>query len=260
MIITLYGPDSYRRIKKQRAILLSYEKKHGQGGVEIFDVSLPDGYESLSSYCATQSIFATIKIAIIENITSALQEKKLIVFLKQYVESEDVTLIVVSPKKLPKPFAFLLEKPCVSQEFDELSAEETLLFVANEAAERGLQLDAKKIKEIARHFGNDSWAIASELDSLKYSSAKELEAQTTASYFGLTNCLKGNYGLEKKLPALERLLSELHEDPARIFNGMAYKIMSEKMALQYAEYDVSIKSGFIEYDEILLDYALGDDE
>jgi len=59
------------------------------------------------------------------------------------------------------------------------------------------------------------------------------------------------------LVALEIILSDRKDDPARVFNSLAYRLGSEGEARLYADYDVAVKSGKLEYEEVLLELALG---
>ena len=59
--------------------------------------------------------------------------------------------------------------------------------------------------------------------------------------------------LQTKISTLERLLAE-KGDGAKIFNVLAYQ--KKEHIVQFADYDVAIKSGKIDYEEALLDFVL----
>ncbi len=76
-------------------------------------------------------------------------------------------------------------------------------------------------------------------------------------YFALMNGLKYGKTAKARLIALELILSERRDDPARVFNGIAYRLSSQSEAEKFANYDVLVKSGKADYEEVLLDLALG---
>ena len=71
------------------------------------------------------------------------------------------------------------------------------------------------------------------------------------------NPLKGGSSIGERLIALEKLIGERGDDPARIFNGLAYQLKNAEEAQMYADYDIAVKAGKLEYEEVLLAIALG---
>jgi len=71
------------------------------------------------------------------------------------------------------------------------------------------------------------------------------------------NALKHGKTIKERLSALELFLGDRGDDPARVFNSIAYRLGSAGEAEKFANYDVAIKSGKLEYEEILLEIALG---
>jgi len=58
----------------------------------------------------------------------------------------------------------------------------------------------------------------------------------------------------KKLVILEQLFLQ-KEEPARLFNSLVYQVRGNDI-LRLADYDVSVKSGGLEYEEALLDFVI----
>ena len=74
--------------------------------------------------------------------------------------------------------------------------------------------------------------------------------------FNLARILAGQNPLKKKLVALEQLLIQ-KEPAAYAFNLLSLSYGAPaNLLLKLADYDVSAKSGGLDYEEILLDLAL----
>ncbi len=62
--------------------------------------------------------------------------------------------------------------------------------------------------------------------------------------------------MPEKIEALEELFFA-REEPAKIFNILASRnYLSPEMLKKLADYDVAVKSGKMDYDEVLVDLAL----
>jgi DNA polymerase III delta subunit len=264
MVIFLYGEDSFRRKRKYAEIVSEFIAKNGNLGFSDFDSGETDKFlEAVKN----RSIFSPrtligIKDADLDN----LPESTLSAFkstLSRIADSKETIVLVSSiGRELPEGMAFLTESPAMVQEFAALPKEKLAFFVSKEAAARGIKLSEADIKALISSFSGDLWAIGSELDKLSLAKARELPSPsaTEPGYFELLNALKFGRNREKKLIALEILLYKLKEDPARVFNGLAYSsprgISPESWFGTMADYDVAVKSGKMDYEEALLDFVI----
>ena len=121
----------------------------------------------------------------------------------------------------------------------------------------GFDIDRDSLDKVLRAYGTDLWGIMNELERISFSKDKSTEDSDIIDYFSTFNTLKAGYSLKDSLVALERLITGRRDDPARVFNGLAFRPKNKKEALMYANYDVCVKSGKLEYDEALLACALG---
>lgn len=257
MLITLYGPDSYRRLRKLNDILDTYREKYTGLSHERLDMAEEDALDRLKNFVSTRSMFDPVRLVVLENILEQPSKKELKELLKANTETKDITIIVILDKKPPATHKFLLEKGIISQEFSKLEGEKMEAFINQTADRYKLKLDTRTIKLLSDIFSGDTWGLVTELEQMSHSVSFVTQARPNSDYFGLINTLKRGNNLKERLVALEIILSDRKDEPARVFNSLAYRANSEREATRFADYDVKVKSGKLEYEEVLLELALG---
>ncbi|MEK7062202.1 MAG: hypothetical protein AAB940_00465 [Patescibacteria group bacterium] len=275
MLIFLYGPDSYRRQEKLKEIIIKYRKDRQSVGYFDFSIKNPDEeFNRLREFCASHSLFENVKLAVIENILADFaksedkkSQKATINFLKANLENKELT-ILISENKVPlKAFDFLLKKPVLFQEFKNLSASQLEFFIKKEAEKRGLKLTADAIGFLADNFNEDAWGLINEIEKLSLFNDKNFNANrlieiidynkptNSNDFFKKINVLSFSRSFEEKLVNLEILLGR--DEPAKIFNFLAsFSSNSPDLIEKFADYDVAVKSGKMDYEEVLLDMVL----
>ena len=111
------------------------------------------------------------------------------------------------------------------------------------------------------------WGLINELDKISLISKKsqidtadfkkigDYDAESPDIY-GFINAVSGNWPLMERIINLEKLFMA-NEEPAKIFNFMASsRWLGRGLIKKLADYDVMVKSGKIDYEEILVDLAL----
>ncbi len=258
MIIFLYGADSYRRQQKLKMMVAEYQKKHSLFAMSECDLSEEGGVLKLKDLLSAQSLFDNLRLVVAAN--PFLVEKELLkdlkILLKSALENKSVVLILESDAKPKKDFSFLLEKPVQAQEFELLVGKQLENFVRKEMLILGLAVPERLFKEILNFYATDTWALITELQaaSLAGKTSRELENRLDDGgniFNRIAELRRGQVRLT--LPALEKLLYS--EDAAKIFNLLAYQ-MSPSEKIKFADYDVAIKSGKMDYQEALLEYVL----
>ncbi len=258
MIIFLYGADSYRRGQKLKMMMAEYQKKHSGFAISECDLSEEGGVLKLKDLISAQSLFDSLRLVVATN--PFLVEKELLKDLKKLfknaLENKAIVLILESDEKPKKDFAFLLEKPVQTQEFELLTGKQLENFARREMMVLGLSVPELLFKEILNFYATDIWGLITELQatSLAGKSLRELgnNLGDRGNIFNrIAELRRGTARVT--LPVLERLL--YGEDAAKIFNMLVYQVsVSEKT--RFADYDVAIKSGKMDYPEALLDYIL----
>lgn len=267
MIYCLYGEDSFRRGHETERLLSEFRAKQGSIGVERFSISSSAALDDLVAFLKTSSLFSAKKLALIDSLDAkeldgARHVARLRETLREFLESKEVFIVFSLEAKPTRQFALLLEPPVKTYAFEPLDARGVAAFAIKEALLRGVALDPKEAVLLAELFGSNLWAVSTELDRLALALDRRLDARAPVhEYFKLAYVLKNGQSVRERLVALEFLLSELREDPARIFNGLAYgrpanAQAARQIGARLAEYDVSVKSGRLEYEEALLDLAL----
>lgn len=246
----LYGADSYRRTKELRDnILLPYIKKYPEGIIERFYLGEEGTLERLENFIGSQSLFEKKKIGVIYEIDS--EEKKHQAILKSALEDEGTTLVVVSEKKLPKVFDFLLKEPVKAYEFEPLTGAKFVNFLKKEVGSQKLTVNDSVISQVASLHDGDTWGAVTELYNIAYGSVSE-KASTAPEFFPMIQAFKGS-SQAGRIKALWYALETT--EPAAVFNMLA-TLVSGGDKIKMADYDVAIKSGKLEYEEALLDFVI----
>jgi DNA polymerase III delta subunit len=265
MIIFLYGPDDYRRAQKKRDLIAEFQKKRSDLGMRSFDLLAKDWRDEFQEFSRSGSLFESARLAIFEN-AFELEPKMLKGIVEPFITDKSITILLSEHDKPLKAVSFLLEKPVISQKFENMEGAEWINFVASEAKKQGTKLTASAAQFLATVYQGNSWALATELQKLSgYKNGtpaqpgvidkKDLDAfdlEAAPDYWMLLNGLK-SFDIRARLGTLEKLFS-MSDPPAKIFNIMAAQA-GQKIP-QFAEFDFAIKSGKLDYEEALVDLAI----
>lgn len=267
MIIYLYGPDSYRRREKLRALVREYRVKQAQGDVLEVDLDeTPDDWKRVRDYLNQPSMFSEAKAAIVREPRS-VDEKAWRDFLKSHIETPKTFLFVSDEDAPTKPFAFLCGDTVTSQEFPRLTERALEAFLKHEADTREVSFapDAWRFFcEYVNANAEPSWTGVNELDKVALARFPQpvslVNLRTLIDWLSRRDVsysarqILSSPGVDRKLVYLEALFAQ-HEAPSYIFNSLGFQAQG-KTALALAEYDISVKRGGLEYEEALLDFVL----
>ncbi|MBI2012868.1 MAG: hypothetical protein HYS88_00210 [Candidatus Colwellbacteria bacterium] len=259
MLIFLYGPDSYRRIQKLNEIVETFRKRQSNLSHERFDLNNEEEFLKFQIFASNQSIFNPVRLAVLDGFAKlpASNLKELKAILKTNHKNEDLIIVLNSTNK-PIGFTALSKTPTKVQDFPALKGAEITAFIKKTSKDFGLTLDSQTTKTLIRTFGSSTWGIATELERMALTRADSSISihKPDDNFFPLVNAIKYGRRLQDRLVALEILLSDRKEEPAKVFNMLAYRLRSEEEANLLADYDIAVKSGKLEYEEVLLDYVL----
>ncbi len=262
MIIFLYGPDDYRRIKKKKEIVEEFLKKHSGLGFGTFDLEGDGAADRFEEFVRSQSIFENAKLAVLENAFEC-DAAKLAALLMPLAGKKGTTVLLAEKEKPVKKLSFLTTKPTLVEEFKMLSGAEWMRFVNDAAKRLGVKLAPGAAEFLGTVYAGASWALVTELEKLaafRPSSGGTVEKrdldvfdfEVAPNYWGLLNGMK-SFDARTRLYALETLFAM--NDPApKLFNILAAQA-GEKTP-RMAEYDLMVKSGKLDYEEALLDLAI----
>ena len=259
MIIFLYGPDDYRRHKTKEEIAAKSEKNHRGAKPSVFNMEDKDGTDNFEAFIKNQPIFETSKSAIIENAYVA-DSAVLAKLLKLLIADKNTNVLLSERKKPLVGLSFLFKDPVKVLEFNNLTGSELIAFIKAEAKNIGISIDEDAARFLGGVYGGDSWALVTEIQKLaSFKSSitrKDLDVfdfLIAPDYWSLVNGMKSN-DMRSRITALEKLFST-NEPAAKMFNMLASQ-WREKTA-QMAEYDFAVKSGKLNYEEVLLSLVLG---
>lgn len=267
MIIYLFGPDSYRRNKKLRELLGDYKNKHKNTDIASFDFEEdPDSWRGAVDFLKQPSMFVQSKIAVVKSATG-VEEKEWVNALKKYGDDKEVFILISDAKKPKVKFRFLLEKSFKKQEFEKLEGSALRSFIEKEAARLKLKLGSEALSLFLNFLESSqdrSWLAINELLKIKLAGFKEpvgtddlnklLPAVVSEEMFIAGRRFLGAKTPAQRLISLERLFLR-DESSDHIFNLLAFQVQGA-IAEKFADYDVLRKSGKLEMEEALLDFAL----
>ncbi len=269
MIFHLYGPDSYRRNKKLREFLAEYFKKHTT--TDILELDFEGDEEAAAKakdFLSQPSMFTPSKVLVVRESAVSADNKSWAAVVKKYVDESKTFVFFSDSGKPVKVFDFLLKKPVQALAFNELAGEELKKFVLDEAAARRIKFSPEAFRFLIGFLGSAkdaSWNAVNELEKIALLelpqpiALKSLEPMLewtakTAVFEGVRAIMWARDRAEK-LKALEKLLLQ-KEAVAYIFNSLGFGARGRDV-VRLADYDVSVKSGGLDYEEALLGFVLG---
>jgi DNA polymerase III delta subunit len=279
MVIFLYGSDSYRRQKKLNKIIEEYKRKYSNLSCDYFDLENPEEFFRLREFSSQLLLFDNKKLAVLKNIYET-DSKKLKEFFKRYLDSEDFTILISEEDSPPPELNFLIKKAFSAEKFENLEGDEWQFFIQKEARQRQIILAPRATKFLAEIFKGDTWRLINELEKISLFSpypvnrdaiapaltnliidVKDLERIGDYHYespdiFSYINAVCMDWSLSRRIIALEKLFIR-QEEPVKIFNILAsLKRLPIKLIQKLADYDIMVKSGKIDYEEVLLSLAI----
>ena len=266
MIIFLHGSDSYRRQKRLNVIVDEYRRKYSNLSCDFFDLGNSEEFLRLKEFSGQRSLFDNKKMAVLNNIFE-IETKELKVFFKKYLDAEDFTILISEEKLPPKELEFIIKKAFKVEEFPNLESEKWRFFIQKEAKERKAILTPGAVNFLAEVYKNDSWGLVNELDKISLispiSPVDIIDLKKIGDYnyespdiFAFINAVSRNWSLARRMNTLEKLFIS-QEEPVKIFNIFAsLNWLPRQIIKKLADCDIMVKSGKMNYEEVLVDLAL----
>ena len=153
-----------------------------------------------------------------------------------------------------------MKKPALAEAYENLDGAAWRKFVATEAARRGVALAPAAAEFLAETYEGDAWRLTTELDkvallkkgTIQESDLAELDIATSPEFWPQIQRL-AHGTVRDRMTVLESLFAS-HEPAAKIFNILAYQ--NPRITNVCAGYDIAVKSGKLDYEEVLLDFAI----
>jgi len=174
MIILIYGNDGYRVSQKTKEYIKIFQQKHGAGlGFKKFDLKEKSGFEDLKRFFETSSMFASKKLAVVDNFFNNLNIEKLEEFLKKsdIVKSQENFLLVFESQanelkeKGKKLLDWVIKKAEQKQEYKVFkNFQEAKNWLKKEFKDFNIEDSALSLLFDA--FSADTWRLSNELKKL----------------------------------------------------------------------------------------------
>lgn len=177
MVIFLYGPDAYRLKQTKANIVDRYRAKHSSGvNLFYFDLTEANNLDSLENAIKSTSFFHEHKLLVCKNIFSNKATANTVaeyVSMHDLSNASDITLMAVenlSEKDLilkhKELFKFLSGKNCMVKNIENLEGAKLSEWILNEFRLRECSISNDALKNLIATVGNDSWALANEIEKL----------------------------------------------------------------------------------------------
>ena len=255
MIIFLYGPDDYRREEKKKEIIKEFQNKHSSLGLDYFDIMSEGESSRFEDFVKSQSLFEKAKLAVVWGVYEN-PSQEFIDELRLLADNNSTTILVSETDEPPKE----LGKKILTQKFEYLSGSPWEAFIGREAKKRGIKLTSRALSFLAAVYQGDTWRLITELEKISSlprplidrADLENLGLEITPNFWELLSGLKSR-NLRQKLTSLETIFSE-NEPAGKVFNILAYQ-WPEGLET-FANYDLLVKSGKLDYEEVLVDLAI----
>lgn len=267
MIYFFYGPDSYRRNQKLNSTVAEYKKKHPTTDLATFDLEEePESWIKAKDFLNQPSMFVDSKVLIVKE-SGEVKEKDWIKVLKSNLETPHTFIFISDTKKPLKAFEFLLEPPAKKDFFGELEGRLLEVFIKKEAVRLNLEFEKNALNFFLGYLSGmseRSWVAIRELERIalagfpipiKFTDLKNIiSVAASDEVFEAARKISWSRDWAERLGILESLLLQKKE-PAHIFNSLAYLVKGKDL-IRFADYDVSIKGGNLDYEEALTNFVL----
>ncbi|MBI4033955.1 MAG: hypothetical protein HY378_00185, partial [Candidatus Brennerbacteria bacterium] len=267
MIIFLYGEDSFRRGAFLEELIAPYKAKYADLDLKVFDLEdKPDSWLEARDFLNQPSMFVESKVLIVKDAT-AVEDKEWVKILKSQVEQPKNFVFISQKSKPTKKFGFLLEKPAKSREFRELEGAALENFLKKEIADRGLRFAEGASRFFLSYIAASlerSALAANELEKIRLLGTSEeitlrrlrevIRFEKREEVWMVASAILREGSAGRRLGLLERVFLG-RQTPSYVFNSLGFQARG-KSALRLADYDISVKSGGLEYEEALTDFVI----
>lgn len=275
MLAFFFGADSYRRTRGRNEYVTAYRATHAEVLMGVYDFGecrtadeTRARFGELEEFAASHSLFGEPRCAVVSRLIEA-EVAGMKTFLEAQAAEKDLLLVLEEEGALPASIKPLAKRALCVEDYRPLRGETFAEWIRAEAKEAGVALTPSALVFLTRAYSSDTWRVHTELAKLasapraaekKAYDVSDLERfgdfGQSENIFSFINGVARQADAREMTNALERLFA-IREEPAKIFNILAAsKYLSRTLLARLAEYDVMVKSGRIDYEEVLLGLAL----
>lgn len=203
MILSLIGPDSFRRTQRLRVLRRGFMQKYDQQGFNVQEFVGKEMTEvDFRRTASTGGLFATKRLVIWHDPFAALQDVREGVAQLMGTLTEDAVVILVLDA-LPKKKDNLVDliKKNKQEVFPSLLVQESIIWITQVAGQVGVQIEPAAARYLAEVAGNDLWLayneiqkLASRLQRIQLSDLKQdFPDPTSDTVFAFTDALTARH-------------------------------------------------------------------
>lgn len=258
MIFFVYGKDSFRRNRRKKEIFAEILRKYPKINHSVFSGENENSILKLKEFLSAQGLFFEKRVAVLEDAEN-VDGKEFAKEILGFADNKDIALVVDYNGKPTKDFSPFLKTPVKFKEYNELSPAELSKFILTIAKDLDLKIEPVAIGKLIKSYGTNLWGMFTELQKISSRTsvikADDIEAlgfENVSEYWPTLNALRSP-NLAARLWALETLF--LQGEPAvKTFSILAGSRGADPKV--FAEYDLLIKSGKLDFDEVIIDSVL----
>jgi hypothetical protein len=242
MLFLFVGQDSYRRSIKKKEWMAAFAAKYPDCLASVFDVSDASTEEEARVFCAASPLFSSLRMAVLENCEAGGDFTDEII--ARCSASQTVHAVAVFEKNPGKKVANQAKEV---YEFALPKDLEWGQYVEVEAKRFGLKTTDPRVVLASNNWNLSPWGLSTELAKIAMGASQKEERVVDVRAFA--------YGrLSDRLSQMQ--ISFSGGSPWQMIFYTTAAMTGKQNTPLFAEYDAAIKSGKIDYEEALLDFAV----
>lgn len=169
MIFLIHGADTYRSRRELETAIASFRER-ANGEYHITRIDAAEDAATLREVGRTASLFAAQELIVIENISDAEATDAVHIkaMLPVWEKDQERTVLFYERKKIAASDSLMkaiVKRSSEVKEFESLKSD-AVKWVLDEAERRGLVITKQDAGVLARHFGDDTWALVNEMEKV----------------------------------------------------------------------------------------------
>lgn len=256
MILFFYGQNDYSLKQKLKDLKEKY-KNSSKGSFDLISIEPEElTFEKFTAQVQTMALFASTRLVIVNQIFSVNKDTqdKIKNFLPQIGSSAVVVFVHIGEPDKRVGLFKVLNKPKISQHFDNIDSSELKTFIRREALKREADFTAEALLYLAQIVGPNLWQLSNEIEKLATYKAggkikiedieKLVNANISSNVFSLIDALTvGNK--KKAFLELDSIIAT-NEPPLKVLGAINFQmrliaLIKDELERNTSSYDLARK-------------------
>jgi DNA polymerase-3 subunit delta len=177
MIYLIFGEDTFRASRKLKEIIEKYRKIHKSGlNLKVLDLK-EKNFEDFKREFESSSMFSEKKLLILKNASKNKEfQENFLKNLEKFEKSKEIFFFFEEDDLRGDSFFEEIKKHGKSQEFKLLGRVKLKIWVKQEFAKYGVEIEDRAIERLIFLIGNDLWRMSEEIKKLiAFKKGKEIK-------------------------------------------------------------------------------------